>query len=200
MAAGADAIGLVFWEPSPRAVSIDQAVEICSGLPAFITVVALTVDADTDLIKDIAERVPVDIFQLHGKESPQDCRELSELTGRPYMKAIRVKPGLDIAAEAQRYHEARSILLDAYSKGIPGGTGQRFEWQLIPQALQSRIVLAGGLNPGNVAEAVDSVHPYAVDVSGGVEARPGIKDGQKMDEFVAAVRAADADRSATSMS
>lgn len=192
MAAGADAIGLVFWQPSSRGVTIAQAVEICAELPAFVTVVALTVDADQALIKEIVDRVPVDIFQLHGNESPQQCRALSEQTGRPFMKAIRVQPGLDLAAEAQRYQQASSILLDAYTKGVPGGTGQRFEWQLIPPALQPRIVLAGGLTPANVAEAVNSIHPYAVDVSGGVETSPGIKDKLKIDEFVAAVRAADA--------
>lgn len=191
VAAGADAIGLVFWQPSPRAVSIAAAAEICADLPAFVNVVALTVDADAALIQNITDRLPVDIFQLHGKESPQQCRQLSEQTGRPFMKAIRVKPGLDLAAEVERYQHARSILLDAYSKGVPGGTGQQFEWQLIPQTLRSRIVLAGGLNPENVAKAVNSVHPYAVDVSGGVEASPGIKDSRKMDDFVAAVRLAD---------
>ena len=185
--AGADAIGLVLWERSPRAVSIEIAAEICSRVPAFITTVALTVDADADLVNGIRDKLKVDIIQCHGNESPECC----ERSGIPYMKAIRMRKDVVLEEEIERFSGARSILLDAYRKGIPGGTGERFDWLRIPASYRPQIVLAGGLNSANVAEAITTVQPYAVDVSGGVEASPGIKDHRKITEFVAAVRVGD---------
>ncbi len=187
VAAGADAIGLVLWEPSPRSVSTVLAAEICSVIPAFVTTVALTVDADDNLIRCIREEIRADLLQCHGNETPAFC----EQSGMPTMKAIRMRPDVALDDEIQRFSVARSVLLDAYRKGTPGGTGERFDWLRIPQQYRDQIVLAGGLSAANVTEAIETVHPYAVDVSGGVEYSPGKKDHHKMTEFVAAVRAAD---------
>ena len=187
VAAGADAIGLVFYKPSPRAVTVEQAVAICQVIPAFVSVVALTVDADDALINEITTRLPISLLQFHGNESPEICAK----SGRPYMKAIRMKPELDISSEIVRFEGASSILLDAYRKGVPGGTGESFDWDLIPADYRSRIVLAGGLNPANVEQAILQVRPYAVDVSGGVEREKGIKDKAKIAEFMRGVERAD---------
>ena len=184
--AGADSIGLVFYEPSPRSVTVAQAAEICSVIPAFVSVVALTVDASPELIQQITA-LPIDLLQFHGNESPEQCAA----AGRPYMKAIRMKPGLDISSEIERFNGARSILLDAYRKGVPGGTGESFDWDLIPIEYRHRIVLAGGLTPANIADAVTQVKPYAVDVSGGVEVSAGKKDQVKVVEFIKGVQRAD---------
>lgn len=185
--AGADAIGLVFWQPSSRSVNVERAAEICQQLPAFVTVVALLVDAEPEFVRNLLDRLPIGLLQFHGSETPTDCDQF----GKPYMKAIRVRPGLDISAEIERYPAASSILLDAYRKDVPGGTGETFEWQLIPPEYRSRIVLAGGLNPDNVGAAVRQVRPYAVDVSGGVERAPGIKHGEKIRAFIRQARLAD---------
>lgn len=180
VAAGADAIGLVFYPPSPRHVSIEQATDICRSLPAFVTVVALCVDMPAAEVNELIEQLPVDLLQFHGDESPEFCEQFN----RPYMKALRVRPELDIKQAIQRYASASSILLDAYRKGVPGGTGERFDWELIPVECRSHIVLAGGLTPANVASAIAAVKPYAVDVSGGVESAPGIKDQEKITAFI----------------
>jgi phosphoribosylanthranilate isomerase len=185
--AGADAIGLVLWEPSPRAISAELATEICALVPAFVTTVALTVDADDSLINRIRNELNADILQCHGNESAENC-ERAEI---PYMKAIRMRSNVVLENEIERFSSARSILLDAYRKGTPGGTGESFDWLRIPERYRSQIVLAGGLNSSNVTAAVTAVQPYAVDVSGGVESAPGIKDHRKIAEFVAAVRAGD---------
>jgi phosphoribosylanthranilate isomerase len=187
IAAGADAIGLVFYEASPRAVTIEQAKVICAQLPPFVTVVALTVNAESDFIEQILEPLPVTLLQFHGDESEQQCQRY----GHPYIKAIRMKLGVDIAKELQHFSTAQTLLLDAYQKGVPGGTGERFEWERIPVQYRDRIVLAGGLNPQNIQQAVQQVRPYAVDVSGGVEASHGIKDSYKIGEFIAGVHRAD---------
>ncbi len=188
VAAGADAIGLVFWEPSSRAVTIEQAREICDGLPAFVTVVALTVDAKPHFVRQLLDSLPVGLLQFHGNESPEQCEQFAH----PYMKAIRVQPALDVQAEIKRFSSASSILLDTYRKGLPGGTGDLFDWALIPEQYRSRIVLAGGLKPDNVGAAISTVRPYGVDVSGGVEDCPGIKDKQKINAFIRQVSLADA--------
>ena len=180
VAAGADAIGLVFYPPSPRYVSIEQASEICRGLPAFVTVVALTVDLPAGEVDELLNRLPIDVLQFHGDESPEHCAKF----GKPYLKALRIRPGMDIDGEIRRYSEANSVLLDAYRKGVPGGTGECFDWELIPEQHRSRIVLAGGLSPDNVAGAIAAIRPYAVDVSGGVEREPGVKDEQKVQAFM----------------
>lgn len=183
---GADALGFVFYEPSPRHISLKKAGEIVRRLPPFITSVALFVDAQADLIAHVVDQVGVDLLQFHGSEEPQSCVG----HGRPWIRAISMKPDVDPVAEGARFAAARGLLLDAYRPGVPGGTGARFDWERIPPELASRIILAGGLNPHNVAEAVQRVRPYAVDVSGGVEAAEGIKDPEKIRLFIQEVRCA----------
>lgn len=183
-AAGADAIGLVFYAKSPRVVDIEQACAILAALPPFVTTVGLFVNAERAELEHVLANVPLDLLQFHGDEPVQQC----EAFGRPYIKALRVKAGDDIAAQVARYPSAQGILLDAYVEGIPGGTGEAFDWSLIPQALSKPLILAGGLRPDNVADAVSRVCPFAVDVSGGVEASKGIKDVEKIGAFIRAAR------------
>jgi phosphoribosylanthranilate isomerase len=183
VAAGADALGLVFYTKSPRAVTVEQAQLICAVIPAFVTVVALTVNADDNLLEQITA-LPVDLLQFHGDESPEQC----ERWGKPYIKALRMKGDVDVEAAMQQFSSAKGLLLDAYQAGVPGGTGETFEWQRIPQQCRHQIILAGGLKPSNVAEALEQVNPYAVDVSGGVEASPGKKDAAKVQAFIDSVR------------
>jgi len=185
--AGADAIGLVFWEPSVRAVTLQQAELICAQIPAFVSIVALTVNADALLLQQLANELPIDLFQYHGGETPEQCQQL----GRPYIKALRMRPELDLGAEMLRFSSAKSILLDAYKKGVPGGTGEVFNWQLIPVEYRSRIILAGGLTAANIEQAITEVRPYAVDISGGVELSAGIKDRVKLNDFFSGVGRAD---------
>ncbi|WP_019692669.1 phosphoribosylanthranilate isomerase [Pseudomonas fluorescens] len=182
--AGADAIGLVFYAKSPRAVTVQQARAIIAALPPFVTTVGLFVNASRCELGEILDAVPLDLLQFHGDETPADC----EGYHRPYIKALRVKAGDDIAASCNAYAKASGILLDTYVEGVPGGTGEAFDWSLIPQGLSKPIILAGGLSAANVAEAIARVHPYAVDVSGGVEQSKGIKDHAKIRAFIQAVR------------
>jgi len=186
VAAGADSLGFVFYPPSPRNVSIEQAAELIAGLPAFVTSTALFVDADVEFVQRVIEQTKVDLLQFHGNESQEYCSQFA----RPYMKAIRMKPDVDVKAEAERYGDASAILLDAYRPGVPGGTGESFDWERIPAELRDSIVLAGGLNPDNIRKAVETVHPFAVDVSGGVEASKGMKDKEKIETFVQEVNRA----------
>lgn len=183
-ALGADAIGLVFYAKSPRAVTVEQARSIIAALPPFVTTVGLFVDIARDELQQILARVPLDLLQFHGNESAEQC----EGFGRPYIKALRVKAGDDIVARVHGYPGASGILLDTYVEGLPGGTGEAFDWSLVPQELGKPVILAGGLHADNVAEAVARVRPYAVDVSGGVEASKGIKDAQKIAAFIQAAR------------
>ncbi len=187
--AGADAIGLVFHGPSPRDVAVEQAAAICAALPPFVTTVGLFVNAAAETVNDILQQVPLDLLQFHGDESGDYCRTFS----RPYIKAIRMAEGIDLHAMAAEYHDARGLLLDAYQKGVPGGTGHTFDWARIPGNLALPVILAGGLEPGNVADAVLSVHPWAVDVSSGVEAAKGIKNAAKIEAFIRGVNSADGD-------
>ena len=180
---GADAIGLVFYAPSPRAVAVDQAAAIVRALPPFVTTVGLFVNAGDAEVNAVLQRVPIDLLQFHGDESPDDCAGFP----RPYIKALRMRAGLDLVAEMARFKSAQGILLDTYQPDAPGGTGQIFDWSDVPAGLKQPIILAGGLTPDNVAAAIDSVHPWAVDVSGGVESGKGIKDSGKMAAFVKAV-------------
>ncbi|PKQ39457.1 MULTISPECIES: phosphoribosylanthranilate isomerase [Pseudomonas] len=189
VAAGADAIGLVFYGKSPRAVGVEQAAAIVQALPPFVTTVGLFVDMPRDQLQQLLQRLPLDLLQFHGDESPADC----EGHGRPYIKALRVRPGEDVAAAMAPYSGARGILLDTFVEGVPGGTGASFDWSLVPENAAKPIILAGGLDAGNVAEAIRQVRPYAVDVSGGVEASKGIKDAGKIHAFVQAVRDARCD-------
>ncbi len=184
--AGADAIGLVFYEPSPRYVDITSAARIAKAVGAFTTIVGLFVNANTESINAVLSQVPLHVLQFHGDESVAFCEQFQ----RPYMKAIRMKPGIDVTAAIGSYPSASGILLDAYQKGVPGGTGEVFDWDRVPvsgqgeQAHYPPIILAGGLNSSNVKQAVQQVHPYAVDVSGGVEVSPGKKDAQKVANFI----------------
>jgi phosphoribosylanthranilate isomerase len=185
VAAGADAIGLVFYAKSPRAVTPAQAKAIVAALPPFVTSVGLFVDMPRAELRQLLAEVPLDLLQFHGDESPEDCAG----HGRPFIKALRVKPGDDVAAAIARYPEAAGILLDTYVPGTPGGTGEAFDWSLVPRDAAKPVVLAGGLTPDNVGDAVRQVRPYAVDVSGGVEASKGIKDAAKIKAFIQRARA-----------
>ena len=180
---GADAIGLVFYDPSPRAVGIEQARRLCAALPPFVTSVGLFVDAAPDQIRSTLARVPLDLLQFHGEESPEYCAAF----GRPWIKAVRMRPGIDPQALPELYPGAAGLLLDAYDPARAGGTGQCFDWDLVPPDLAPHIVLAGGLDPDNVAEAIRRVRPHGVDVSGGVEVAKGLKDRQKMAAFMKGV-------------
>ncbi len=184
---GADAIGLVFYPPSPRAVTIEQAQVITAQLPPFVTVVGLFVNETRERIEQAVQQVPLDLLQFHGDESPSACSGFH----RPWIKAIRMRDDIDLLAVEQEFSEAAGLLLDTYRKGVPGGTGAAFEWQRIPTEMRSRIILAGGLEPENVEEAISQIHPYAVDVSGGVEAAKDIKDGAKIAAFIAGVNRVD---------
>lgn len=184
--AGADAIGLVFYAKSPRAVDVRRAREIVAALPPFVTTVGLFVDMPRGELSGILDAVPLDLLQFHGDETPADCAGYH----RPYIKALRVRPGEDIAARCAGYPQAAGILLDTFVPGVPGGTGEAFDWSLVPESPGCPIVLAGGLTPDNVAAAIRQVRPWAVDVSGGVEAGKGIKDAARVRAFLAAVRAA----------
>lgn len=178
--AGADAIGLVFYAPSPRAVSIVQAQEIAASVGPFVTVVGLFVNADESYVNDVLANVGLHLLQFHGDESPEFCEQFY----RPYMKAIRMRPELDLVDTFEKYASATAILLDAYRPGVPGGTGETFDWQRVPAQSSRPIVLAGGLTPENVALAIQSTQVYGVDVSGGVESAPGKKDPQKVEQFI----------------
>jgi phosphoribosylanthranilate isomerase len=184
---GADALGFVFYPPSPRCVAIDTAARIVHSLPPFVTTVALFVDATTAQIAEVVDRVGVDLLQFHGAEGPAACQGHR----RPWIRAVRMRGDVDLAAEAAAFHGARGLLLDAYRPGVPGGTGERFDWDRIPQDMASRIILAGGLTADNVGQAVREVRPYAVDVSGGVECAKGIKDASKIKRFIDEVRSAE---------
>jgi phosphoribosylanthranilate isomerase len=186
-ASGADAIGLVFYADSPRAVTTDQAADIVAVVPPFVSVVALFVNEPVASIKRILGKVPIDLIQFHGDESPEFCQQFD----RPWIKALRVRPGLDIASACRQYRRARGVLLDSWHEGVPGGTGQAFDWNLAPGNLSLPVVLAGGLHEGNVGDAIRALRPAAVDVSGGVESAPGVKDAHRIQRFIAAVRVAD---------
>lgn len=188
---GVDAIGLVFYESSPRNIDIDQARTIVDSLPPFVTRVGLFVDAKPELIYQVLDKAGLDLLQFHGDESPDDCEEYN----RPYIKAIRMRDGINLQDETRRFASASGLLLDAYQSGVPGGTGESFEWSRVPNDIQQitgkPIILAGGLSSANVDQAISVVQPYAVDVSGGVESTKGVKDHAKMTAFVEAVRAVD---------
>ncbi|QUX91665.1 phosphoribosylanthranilate isomerase [Marinomonas sp. A3A] len=181
---GADALGFVFYEKSPRYVSSEVANSIVSQLPPFVTPVALFVDADGTLINSVISGSSRWVIQFHGSESESECFSYK----RPYMKALRVQKGDDVTALVNQYPSASAMLLDAYKAGVPGGTGEVFDWSLIPDNLSKPIVLAGGLTPSNVEQAIKQVKPYAVDVSGGVELSKGIKSEPKVQEFISGAK------------
>ncbi len=190
VAAGTDAIGFVFYAPSPRAVEAEQARALMDALPPFVAGIGLFVDAEPDFVRSVLARVPLDMLQFHGEEPPAYC----EAFHRPWVKAIRMRPKTDLRALTRRYRDARGLLLDTYDPAIVGGTGRRFDWDLVPEWLAPRIVLAGGLNPGNVAEAIRRVSPYALDVSGGVESAKGVKDRAKLEAFLQGAKDGDDSR------
>lgn len=185
-AAGADAIGLVFYPKSPRYVLPEQAAEIVAALPPFVDVVGLFVNAAAEFVRETMAQVPIGLLQFHGEEDESYCQQFE----RPYMKAARVRPELDLVQYASSFLSARALLLDAFVDGY-GGAGQAFDWSLIPGRLPRPIVLSGGLDPENVTEAVRRVRPAAVDVSSGVEVAKGFKDHAKIAAFIAGVRNAD---------
>ncbi|WP_223177874.1 phosphoribosylanthranilate isomerase [Pseudohalioglobus sediminis] len=187
VAQGADALGLVFYAPSPRAVTLEQAMEIADAVPPFVTLVSLFVDEAPAMITQVVESLPIGAIQFHGKETAAFCQQFK----RPWFKAVRMKDGVDAATASAGWQGARGVLLDAWQDGVPGGTGHTFDWSRITGDLSLPLVLAGGLNAGNVGAAIGEVRPWAVDVSGGVESAPGIKDAGKIEQFVAAVRRAD---------
>lgn len=184
---GADAIGLVFYAPSPRAVSPERAAEIAASLPPFVTRVGLFVNAAPAEIEAVLAAVRLDLLQFHGDETEADCSRF----GHPYLKALNMRPELDVTKAMQAYPGASGFLLDAYHPAVPGGSGESFDWDRVPVERPRPIVLAGGLHPGNVVEAVRRVRPYAVDVSSGVEAAKGIKDPAKLAEFIRGVHRGD---------
>ncbi len=186
-AAGADAVGFVFYQKSPRHVAPAAAAAIARVLPPFVTAVGLFVDAPFGEVERVLAAVPLGLLQFHGDEPPEFCAQF----GRPYIKAVRVRPGTDLLQYAARYPDAAALLLDAYRPGVPGGTGETFDWNLIPGRIRPAIVLSGGLGPGNVGAGIEAVRPLAVDVSSGVEAAPGIKDAALVRRFAAAVRKMD---------
>ena len=184
---GADALGLVFYEKSPRHVSLQQAAQLARAIPPFVTVVGLFVNPAVEYVREILAQIPLDMLQFHGEEDPEFCAQF----GKPYLKAIRVRNGVDLIQCAARYAGARGLLLDAFIEGVQGGTGESFDWALIPQGLPLPVILSGGLHAGNVAAAITQVRPYAVDVSSGVEAAKGIKDAAKIAAFINEVKRAD---------
>lgn len=183
-AAGADALGFVFYAKSPRYVEPSQAAKLIAGMPPFVTSVGLFVDAAIDEVLHVLKTSRLDLLQFHGDESPDYCEQFD----RPYIKAVRVKPGLNLLEYAERYASARGLLLDTYVEGVPGGTGATFDWTLIPPQLPLPVILSGGLDAANVESAARAVRPWAVDVSSGVEASKGIKDASKIVAFINGVR------------
>jgi phosphoribosylanthranilate isomerase len=183
--AGADALGFVFYPPSPRAVDSQQAKHLVAQVPSFITSVGLFVNASAEAIAQILQQVPLTLLQFHGDESPAFCQQF----GLPWIKAVRMRPEINLLQVQESYHQAQGLLLDTYQQGTPGGTGARFDWQAIDKELRHEIILAGGLDVSNVTDAISQIQPWAVDVSGGVESSKGIKDHAKIAAFMAKVRA-----------
>jgi phosphoribosylanthranilate isomerase len=184
---GADAIGLVLYERSPRALTVERAAALARRLPAFVAPVCLFVNAAPELIAQAVQAIPHALLQFHGDETPEQC----DAAGRPYLRAVRMAPGLDLLDSARRFGNASGLLLDAHVEGYGGG-GKVFDWSLVPANLPAPVVLSGGLNPANVIDGVLRVRPWAVDVSSGVESERGVKDAALIRRFCEAVREADA--------
>ena len=184
--AGADAVGFVFYPPSPRYLTPDRAAELARGVPPFVTRVGLFVNSEPAVVTATLDAVPLDLLQFQGEESPEFCQQF----GRPYVKVARMRPGFDLIEFARLFASAQGLLLDAYVEGY-GGTGQQFDWALVPDELPMPIVVAGGLTADNVGEVIARLQPWGVDVSSGVEQAKGIKDKDRIAAFIAAVRTAD---------
>lgn len=178
VAAGADALGFVLWPGSQRAIDVERLAQLAARVPAFVTRVGLFVDQSPEVIHRCEAHL--DLVQYHGDETPALCA----LGQRPWIKALRMREGLDLQAAASAYEAARGLLLDAYKPGVPGGTGDTFDWSRIPATLAKPVILAGGLTATNVGEAIRAVRPYAVDVSGGVEHSRGIKEPTRIRAFI----------------
>ena len=188
---GADAIGLVFYEKSPRVIDVQQAQQICHRLPAFVTVVSLFMNPEKSLVDEVLEKCPIDLLQFHGTEPAEFCRSFA----KPYIKALGMAGDTPLQQLAEPYGDARGILLDSHQLGAAGGTGETFDWNKIPPAYRESIILAGGLNPDNVAAAVQRVRPYAVDLSSGVEQAPGIKDSDLILRLMNEIKRIDCEQS-----
>lgn len=186
---GADAIGVVMTSRSKRRVDVAQARTIARAVPPFVSVVALFMDDDASLVRDVIDVVQPDLLQFHGDESDAWCAQF----GRRYLKAIAMGEGAAALPRLREYPGAAGLLLDGHGLGEAGGSGKTFDWSLMPADLVQPLVLAGGLAPDNVAQAIAAARPWAVDVASGVESAPGIKDPRKLAAFIAAVRRADAD-------
>lgn len=182
---GANALGLVFYPPSPRAVSIPQAQAIAKVTPPFVQLVGLFVNATVEEIEEVLTEIPLNLLQFHGEETPAFCEQFQ----RPYIKALHIKEGLNLNEQIRTYKTARGILVDTFNPILKGGTGETFDWTQIPQHLEKPLILAGGLNAANVKQAILQANPSAVDVSGGVEETKGIKSFTKMQAFIQAVHA-----------
>ncbi|GHU31457.1 N-(5'-phosphoribosyl)anthranilate isomerase [Betaproteobacteria bacterium] len=187
ISAGADALGLVFYPPSPRFVELEQAARLARMAPPFVSVVGLFVNAEPQYVREVLAVVPLHLLQFHGDEDEAYCQQFA----RPYVKAARMKPGFDLLQYTAGFPSAQAIVLDAFCEAYGGG-GKTFDWNLIPSGLSKPLVLSGGLDAGNVGEAIVRVRPAAVDVSSGVEAAKGIKDAAKIRAFIAAVQAVNA--------
>jgi phosphoribosylanthranilate isomerase len=181
---GADAIGLVFYAPSPRNVGVDEARAIVASLPPFVTAVGLFVDPAHDQVEVVLQHCSLGLLQFHGDETPGFCGGF----GLPYIKAARVRADADLVQYLSPYHAAQGWLLDAYHERLYGGSGESFDWSLIPRDLARPVILSGGLTPDNVGAAVRQVRPWAVDVSSGVESAKGIKDAARIAAFIAGVK------------
>ncbi len=188
VAAGADAIGLVFYPKSPRYVTLEQSARVARAAGPFVTTVGLFVDPAPEAVQRVLDKVPLQLLQFHGNETPAFCASF----GRPFIKALRMAEGVDVPAIERAFADAGALglLLDSYSPAAPGGTGETFGWERIPEIRRLPLILAGGLSPENVAAAVRQVRPYAVDVSSGVEIAPGRKDSARIAAFVQAARSA----------
>jgi phosphoribosylanthranilate isomerase len=186
--AGADAVGIVFHPASPRHASLQEAMAVAGALPAFVQAVGLFVNSPEARVREILAAVPLSLLQFHGDEDPDFCARF----GLPWLKAVRVGPGTDLLDCQHRFSRATALLLDANVPGEHGGTGALFDWSVVPREIASRIVLSGGLHPGNVGTAVSSLRPWAVDVSSGVESSRGVKDAARIQQFVRSVKDADA--------
>lgn len=178
--AGADALGLVMYSKSSRYVDMQQAMAIREAIASDTLCVVLLVNADREFVKQVIAEVKPDLIQFHGDETAEFCQQFDF----PFIRALRMRDDLDITTEAKAYYNAYGLLFDAWNPNQYGGTGERFDWQRLPRERDFHLILAGGLNPQNVAEAVATARPDMVDVSGGVEISPGIKDAQKVSAFI----------------
>lgn len=186
--AGADAIGLVFYAPSPRFVSNEAAAAVAAVLPPYVAAVGLFVDAPESDVRKVLAEVPLDLLQFQGDEPPDFCASF----GKPFVRAVRMEPGTDLLEYTRRFSRAKALMLDAHSPGTPGGTGLTFDWSAVPAGLPMPVILSGGLTAANVGRAVREVRPWAVDVSSGVESSRGVKDPRRIVEFIRSVRREDA--------